>query len=71
MACLLLTSTHTNAQEPKLNLAKDILLVQFDSKTDVDDLHSIANFVTLLEYSNYSDLNYHVIAGAYGIQEGL
>ena len=50
---------------------KDLLLVQFDCKTDIDDIHSGAALATLMRHPDYSEVNYHVVAGAYGIQEGL
>lgn len=50
---------------------KDLLLVQFDCKTDVDDLHSVAAFITLVSNQQFSKINYHAVAGTYGIQEGL
>jgi hypothetical protein len=53
------------------NIDKDLLLVQFDCKTDVDDLHSVAALVTLLSDSGFSKIHYHAVAGTYGIQEGL
>ena len=53
------------------NIEKDLLLVQYDCKTDVDDLQSIAAFVTLLSDSRFSKIHYHAVAGTYGIQEGL
>ena len=49
----------------------DLLLVQYDCKTDVDDLHSVAAFRTLISMPEYSNINYHAVAGTYGIQEGL
>ena len=55
----------------RFNIEKDLLLAQFDSKTDVDDLHSAAALVTLLSNSSFSKIKYHAIAGTYGIQEGL
>lgn len=53
------------------NIKKDLLLVQFDCKTDVDDLHSAAALATLLSHRKFSKINYHAVAGTYGIQEGL
>ncbi len=50
---------------------KDLLLAQFDCKTDVDDLHTVAGFFTLLRNSRFSSIKYHAVAGTYGIQEGL
>ncbi len=59
------------AQSPRYDFERDLLLVQYDFKTDIDDLHSAAAFATLLSNSKYTDLSYHAVAGAYGIQEGL
>lgn len=53
------------------NLDRDLLLVHYDCKTDVDDLHSVAAFATLLRQPAYSKLQYHAVAGTYGIQKGL
>ena len=66
----------TFAQKPqvsavKFNIHKDLLLVQYDCKTDVDDLHAIAALATLLSKKPYTTLKYHAVAGTYGIQEGL
>lgn len=52
-------------------IEKDLLLAHFDCKTDVDDLQSAAAFVTLLSDIEFSKINYHAVAGTYGIQEGL
>lgn len=71
MAC------NSNAMDKKFpkagsfNIEKDLLLAQFDCKTDVDDLHSVAALATLLSDSAFSKINYHAVAGTYGIQEGL
>lgn len=62
------------SQEKKRQLfdtEKDLLLLHYDFKTDVDDLHAAAAFATLVANPTFSDLNYHVVAGTYGIQEGL
>jgi hypothetical protein len=53
------------------NIEKDLLLVQFDCKTDVDDLQSAAALATLLTHSEFSAIHYYAVAGTYGIQEGL
>ncbi|WP_297690696.1 hypothetical protein [uncultured Eudoraea sp.] len=53
------------------NIEKDLLLVQYDCKTDVDDLHSVAAFITLMSDPDFKKVNYHAVAGTYGIQEGL
>jgi len=55
----------------RFNIEKDLLLVQFDCKTDVDDLHTVAALATLLSDIKFSKINYHAVAGTYGIQEGL
>ena len=72
---LLIVSITLHANEDKklgkFNIEKDLLLVQFDSKTDVDDIHSIAATVTMLADKRFQNLNYYAVAGAYGDQEGL
>ncbi len=55
----------------KFNPKKDLLLVQMDCKTDVDDIHTLAALVTLLSDEKLSNVNFHAVAGTYGIQEGL
>lgn len=49
----------------------DLLLAQFDCKTDVDDLHSVAALATLLSHPDYQSVRAYAVAGAYGVQEGL
>ncbi len=69
-----LNSNAVNNRSPKakgFNIEKDLLLAQFDCKTDVDDLHTVAALVTLLSDSAFSKIHYHAVAGTYGIQEGL
>ena len=60
-----------SSKSADFNIEKDLLLAQFDCKTDVDDLQSVAALVTLLTDSKFSGIHYHAVAGTYGIQEGL
>ncbi|HMG91176.1 MAG TPA: hypothetical protein VK589_14020, partial [Chryseolinea sp.] len=60
-----------SSKSGRFNVEKDLLLAQFDCKTDVDDLHSAAALSMLLSNPNYSKIKYHSVAGTYGIQEGL
>ena len=65
--------TNSNTPENMLgwfDKSKDLFLPQFDSKTDVDDVHSIAAVGTVLSDPRFTDVNFHAVAGAYGIQEG-
>lgn len=55
----------------RFNIEKDLLLVHFDCKTDVDDIQTAAALVTLLSDSAFSGIKYHAVAGTYGIQDGL
>jgi len=59
------------SQPGNFNIEKDLLLVQFDCKTDVDDLHTVSALATLLSDSSFLGIKYHAVAGTYGIQEGL
>ncbi|RRQ48290.1 hypothetical protein DZC72_11255 [Maribacter algicola] len=56
---------------PRFDLGKDLLLMHFDCKTDVDDLHAAAGLLTLMSHPNFMHVNYHAVAGSYGIQDGL
>ncbi|UBM60206.1 hypothetical protein LAG90_06060 [Marinilongibacter aquaticus] len=53
------------------NSDKDLLLVQLDCKTDIDDIHTAAALYALTQNKAYATLQYKIIAGTYGIQEGL
>ncbi|MBN1143975.1 MAG: hypothetical protein JXA72_06115 [Bacteroidales bacterium] len=72
----ILLACKTNAPEgfagkKAFNKEKDLLLVQFDCKTDVDDIHTMASLATLMADSSYSTVKFHVVTGTYGTQEGL
>lgn len=60
-----------SADPVRFDIAVDLLLAQYDCKTDVDDLHSVAAFASLLAHSPYSKMKRFAVAGSYGIQEGL
>lgn len=67
----LLAPTITGAKAPHFDAETDLLIAHFDSKTDVDDVHSVAAFATILASPQYSHLHHHAVAGACGIQEDL
>jgi len=64
-------SNKKDLKNAQFNLEKDLLLLQVDCKTDVDDLQTLAAFATLISDPRFSKLNYHIISGTYGIQTGL
>ncbi|MCF8359829.1 MAG: hypothetical protein K9H26_13790 [Prolixibacteraceae bacterium] len=75
-ALLLLFSYFGYCQENRVyyeafNKEKDLLLAQFDCKTDVDDLHSVAALATILADEAYVGIACYAVAGAYGSQGGL
>ncbi|WP_144207476.1 hypothetical protein [Shewanella donghaensis] len=63
-------SLNSYAMDQKFAIDKDLLLLNFDLKTDVDDVHTIAAFDLLLQSKEYENLNYYAISGTYGIQAG-
>lgn len=63
-------SADNTAKVGRFNVEKDILLVQLDCKTDVDDIHTAAALATMMYNSEFSKINYHVVIGTYGIQGG-
>lgn len=71
LSCKSINTDSKTTTSKTFNKEKDLLLAQFDCKTDVDDLHSVAAFITLMSDANFSKINYHAVAGTYGIQEGL
>jgi hypothetical protein len=55
----------------RFDTRRDLFLPQFDCKTDVDDLHSVAAVATMLLDERFAGVDYHAVAGAYGRQQGL
>ena len=63
--------TSANATErPYFNKNKDLLIAQFDSKPDPDDIHAQAALGCMLLHNDLKDVNYYAVAGAVGIQKG-
>lgn len=70
-ACLAVVSSSSFAQiriSESFDASKDLLLLQYDSWPDADDIHSQAAAGCMLRHSDWSDVNYFAVAGAYGIQ---
>jgi predicted AlkP superfamily pyrophosphatase or phosphodiesterase len=59
------------AEAARFDRGRDLFLPQFDCKTDVDDLHSVAAVATMLRDEKLAGVEFHAVAGAYGRQEGL
>ena len=55
---------------PSFDKAKDILVAQFDSRPDPDDIHSQAALGCMLAHESMKDVKFYAVAGAYGIQGG-
>jgi hypothetical protein len=55
----------------KFNLKKDLLIANFDSKPDPDDIMSVAALGTMLADPRFAKVNYIAVAGAYGTQAGV
>ncbi len=73
-ACVLVlvAGTMSTAQQVgRFETERDLFLAHFDSKTDVDDIHSIAALATVLANPRYERVSFHAVAGAYGAQSGL
>ncbi|WP_049721259.1 hypothetical protein [Gilvimarinus polysaccharolyticus] len=68
---LLMSCSILAAEKSDFNIEKDFVLLQFDSKTDVDDLHTIAAVATLFSLQPFESIRYRAVAGTYGDQEGL
>ena len=68
---VIFVSFNSNANEHKFAIDKDLLLLHFDLKTDVDDVHTIAALDLILQSNEFKKLNYFAVSGTYGIQSGL
>lgn len=55
---------------PIFDKKKDLLLAQFDSKPDPDDIHAQAALGCMLLHKDLKGVKYYAVAGAYGIQNG-
>jgi hypothetical protein len=64
-------SMSSYATTPKFSMDKDLLLLNFDLKTDVDDVHTIAALDLILQADEFKSLNYFAVSGTYGAQAGL
>ena len=53
---------------PKFDIAKDLLVVGYDNRIDLDDIHAHASFASIIRHPDFKDLNYFAVYGAYGIQ---
>ena len=53
-----LVSFSSNSAEPTFDIEKDLLLLNFDLKTDVDDVHTIAALDLILLSDEFKNLNY-------------
>ena len=54
----------------RFNTKADLFMPQFDSKTDVDDIHTVAAVGTMLSDPRFTGVKFHAVAGAYGTQSG-
>ena len=50
--------------------SRDLLVANYDSKPDVDDLHAVAGLGSVLKHPAYSCVDFIATAGAYGSQGG-
>jgi hypothetical protein len=66
-----LLSLNSYSADLKFNADKDLLLLNFDLKTDVDDVHTIAALDLILQSNEFKNINYYAVSGTYGIQAGL
>ncbi|BAX82078.1 hypothetical protein [Labilibaculum antarcticum] len=68
---LIASSTLANAIErPGFDKKKDILIAQFDSKPDPDDIHAQAALGCMLLHKDLKGVDCFAVAGAIGIQDG-
>ncbi len=59
------------ADRPCFNTKTDLLLAQFDSKPDPDDIHAQAALGSMMLHSDLKGVNIYAVSGAIGEQKGL
>jgi Carbohydrate binding module (family 6) len=64
------SSSAPNVMLGRFNITKDLLLANFDTKPDVDDILAQAGFGTMLKDSRFANVKYLVVAGTFGQQGG-
>jgi len=65
---MLLSLGETYAQRQYFDLNDDFLLANFDLRPDEDDVHAAAALASMLQHPDLAGVDYHAVAGAYGIQ---
>ncbi|QBG48529.1 hypothetical protein EGM51_14375 [Verrucomicrobia bacterium S94] len=55
---------------PTFDADRDLLIAQYDSKPDPDDLHAQAAAGCMLRHPDWKNVKVFAVAGAYGIQKG-
>ena len=60
-----------NQNRPYFNKKKDLLLAQFDSKPDPDDVHAQAALGSMMLHSDLKGVKIYAVSGAIGEQKGL
>ncbi|MEN2281763.1 hypothetical protein AAGF08_06455 [Algoriphagus sp. SE2] len=71
-SCLLFSSGIAQVDfKPLFDRNSDLLLVQMDCKTDVDDVHTAAALYLLMDHPDFKGIQFLPVVGTYGIQEGL
>ncbi|ADE53121.1 hypothetical protein Caka_0092 [Coraliomargarita akajimensis DSM 45221] len=69
LLCAAFVCLTANAR-PYFNTSTDLLLCQYDSKPDPDDIHAQAAAGCMLAHADHSNVNYYAVQGAYGTQQG-
>lgn len=69
-AALLVAASPNRSSYPDFDVNKDILVAQFDNRTDADDLHSIAALGSMLQHRDFYGVNVYAVLGATGTQVG-
>ena len=60
-----------NVDRPYFNVKKDLLLAQFDSKPDPDDVHAQAALGCMMIHPDLKRVKIYAVSGAVGEQKGL
>ncbi len=70
-ATLFAKSSNAELDRPTFNKKKDLLLAQFDSKPDPDDVHAQAALGCMMIHPDMKGVNVFAVSGAIGKQKGM
>ncbi len=71
LLCVTLGNSAQASERPHFEKKSDLLLAQFDSKPDPDDIHAQAALGSMMLHPDLKGVKIYAVSGAIGVQKGL